>query len=102
MGIGLFISGISFNFILINYMTILQSAVPKDKVGRITSLDHSITFAIMPLGSLTAGILAELIGIKIVYFTNIIIAILIAILIWIFSGINKLDNISEQDHQIMF
>lgn len=101
IGIGLFISGLSFNFILINYTTILQTAVPKDKVGRITSLDHSITFAIMPLGSLTAGTLAELIGLKAVYLTNIIIAISIAILIWIFSSINKLDIITGQNSQII-
>ncbi|MFX1355683.1 MAG: MFS transporter [Promethearchaeota archaeon] len=102
VGIGLFISGLSFNFILINYMTILQIAVPKDKVGRIVSLDHSITFAIIPLGSLTGGFLAELINLKAVYLINILIAIIIAILIWIFSDIHKLDYIIEEDNPKTF
>ena len=40
LGVGMFIQGISFNFILTNYMTILQSSTSSDKVGRIISLDH--------------------------------------------------------------
>jgi len=93
IAIGLFIAGLSFNFILINYMTILQSSVPPDKVGRVVSLDHSITFAIMPLGSIIGGMLAELIGIKNLYLIFIVIAITISILIWIFTDIRKLDFI---------
>lgn len=93
IAIGLFIAGLSFNFILINYMTILQSSVPPDKVGRVVSLDHSITFAIMPLGSIIGGLLAELIGIKNLYLIFIVIAIAISLLIWIFTDIRKLDFI---------
>jgi len=63
MGVGLFIQGMAFNFILTNYMTLLQSSVPSDKVGRIVSLDHSLSFAIMPIGSLIGGPLAVLLGI---------------------------------------
>jgi DHA3 family macrolide efflux protein-like MFS transporter len=34
------------------YLAILQSAVPKDKVGRIMSIDHMISMAIAPIGAL--------------------------------------------------
>jgi DHA3 family macrolide efflux protein-like MFS transporter len=93
MGIGLFIQGISFNFIIVNYSTLLQSSVPSDKVGRIVSLDHSLTFLIMPIGSLLAGPLAVLLGISTLYFYCIVIGIGATILIWIFTDIYKLDQI---------
>ncbi|MFX1504441.1 MAG: MFS transporter [Promethearchaeota archaeon] len=97
MGIGLFIQGISFNFIIVNYSTLLQSSVPSDKVGRIVSLDHSLTFAIIPIGSLIAGPLALLIGIINLYFFSIVIGIAITILIWIFTDIHKLDHIGKEE-----
>ncbi|MFW9999061.1 MAG: MFS transporter [Candidatus Hodarchaeota archaeon] len=100
MGIGLFIQGMSFNFIIVNYATLLQSSVPSDKVGRIVSLDHSLTFAIMPIGSFLSGPLAVLLGIKNLYLFSIIIGIAVTILIWIFTDIHKLDHIGKAEHQI--
>lgn len=96
MGIGLFIQGMAFNFILTNYMTLLQSSVPSDKVGRIVSLDHSLSFAIMPIGSLIGGPLAVLIGITNLYLICIILGITTTILIWIFTDIHKLDHIGKE------
>jgi len=102
MGLGLFIQGISFNFIIINYMTILQSAVSPDKVGRIVSLDHSLTFIIMPIGSIVSGMLTNLIGITNVYLIFIIIAISISVLVWLFTDINDLDHIGrDEDKKII-
>ncbi|MFW9949390.1 MAG: MFS transporter [Candidatus Thorarchaeota archaeon] len=95
MGIGLFIQGISFSFIINNYMTILQSAVPHDKVGRIVSIDQFLTFAFMPLGSIVSGILATVIGIYSLYLIFIIFGMATAILVWIFTDINKLDHIGK-------
>lgn len=97
IGIGLFIQGMSFNFIIVNYATLLQSSVPSDKVGRIVSLDHSLTFAIMPIGSLIAGPLAVLIGITNLYLISIILGIITTILIWIFTDIHKLDHIGKAE-----
>ena len=87
------------NFILNNYMTILQSCVPSNKVGRIISLDHSLSFIIMPIGSLIGGPLAVLIGITNLYLSCVIIGISITILIWIFSDIHKLDDIGKNEIQ---
>ncbi|MFX0036073.1 MAG: MFS transporter [Candidatus Hermodarchaeota archaeon] len=100
LGIGLFIQGIAMNFILNNYMTILQSCVPSDKVGRIISLDHSLSFVIMPIGSLIGGPLALLIGITNLYLLCVISGISISSLIWIFSDIHKLHYVEKDEIQI--
>lgn len=95
MGIGLFIQGISFSLVINNYMTILQSAVPHDKVGRIVSIDQSLTYALIPLGSIISGILATTIGIYPLYIIVIILGISTTIIIWIFTDIIKLDQINK-------
>ncbi|MFX1554024.1 MAG: MFS transporter [Promethearchaeota archaeon] len=97
LGVGLFIQGIAFNFILTNYMTLLQSSVPSDKVGRIVSLDHSLSYAIMPIGSILGGPLAVLLGITNLYLICIILGISIAILVWIFTDIYKLDHVGKEE-----
>lgn len=97
LGVGLFIQGIAMNFILNNYMTLLQSCVSFDKVGRIVSLDQSLSFIIMPIGSLIGGPLVFLIGITNLYLLCVIIGLSITILIWIFSDIYKLDHIGKDD-----
>ncbi len=101
MGIGLFIQGISFSFIINNYMTILQSSVTHDKVGRIVSIDHALTFAFMPLGSIISGILATIIGIYNLYLLFIILGILMTILVWIFTDIYKLDHIGKIEEKML-
>ncbi|MFX0105869.1 MAG: MFS transporter, partial [Candidatus Hodarchaeota archaeon] len=97
IGIGLFIQGMSFNFIIVNYATLLQSSVPSDKVGRIISLDHSLTFIAMPIGSFISGPLAVLIGINNLYLISIVLGIITTILIWIFTDIHKLDHIGKEE-----
>ncbi|MFX0002693.1 MAG: MFS transporter [Promethearchaeota archaeon] len=97
LGLGLFIQGMAMNFILNNYMTLLQSCVPFDKVGRIVSIDQSLSFIIMPIGSLIGGPLVFLIGITNLYLLCVIIGLAITVLIWIFSDIYKLDHIGKDD-----
>jgi DHA3 family macrolide efflux protein-like MFS transporter len=97
MGIGLFIQGMAFNFVITNYATLLQGSVPSDKVGRIVSLDHSLTFAIMPIASLIGGPLAVLIGIYNLYLLSVILGIITTIIVWIFTDIHKLDHIGKAE-----
>ncbi|MHA2398392.1 MAG: MFS transporter [Promethearchaeota archaeon] len=73
------------------YMTIIQSTVPPDKMGRVSSVIQSLSTAIFPLGTIIAGPLAEAIGIRAVFLYGSIIGVLVVFLIWRFTKIRHID-----------
>jgi DHA3 family macrolide efflux protein-like MFS transporter len=91
MGIGGIILG--FNLPIINslYQTFVQTAVPADKLGRVTSIDHTFSMAISPAGSLLSGPLAVALGIPALFFFSGFIGVLCTIGFWTFTGIRKVD-----------
>ncbi|NVM45640.1 MAG: MFS transporter [Candidatus Lokiarchaeota archaeon] len=64
------------------YMTIIQTTVPNDKMGRVISIDQSISSLIAPFGALISGPLADVIGARIVFFLSSIIGILATSYTW--------------------
>ena len=68
LGLGGAILG--FNLPIINslYQTFLQTTVPADKLGRVSSVDHALSSAISPVGSLLSGPLALILGIPTLFF----------------------------------
>ena len=64
------------------YMTIIQKTVPNDKMGRVISIDHSISSLIAPIGALISGPLADAIGARIVFFLSSIIGVLATSYTW--------------------
>jgi len=74
------------------YMTILQTGVPKDKIGRVVSIDHMISMAITPIGAIISGPLAELMGINNLYLVSALLGIAFTIIIWSFTKIRILDQ----------
>ena len=90
-GIGGFILG--FNLPIINalYQTFVQTTVPADKIGRVTSIDHFLSMAISPLGTLISGPIAEFTGIPLLFFCCGLIGLIYTIAIWGFTGIRKVD-----------
>lgn len=91
MCVGVFISFIFFPIINAIYYTILQTVVPPDKVGKIISIDHTISMAISPIGAIIAGPLAELIGTTNLFFICTVLGILLPLLIWFFTKIHYLE-----------
>ncbi|MHA2131866.1 MAG: MFS transporter, partial [Promethearchaeota archaeon] len=77
------------------YLAILQSAVPKDKVGRIMSIDHMISMAIAPIGALISGPLANLLGIINLLLICAFIGLIYPIFIWFFTKIRHLEHMKE-------
>ena len=55
---------IIFPITVATYLTILQTIVPSDKIGRVMSIDHTISMSIAPVGALMAGPMANLIGLN--------------------------------------
>jgi DHA3 family macrolide efflux protein-like MFS transporter len=91
MGLGGIILG--FNLPIINalFQTFLQTTVPVDKLGRVTSIDHTLSSAISPMGSLIAGPMALLLGIPYLFFFSGFLGVLCTIGFWTFTNIRKVD-----------
>jgi len=97
IGLGGFVLG--FNLPIINslYQTFVQTTVPPDKIGKVSSIDHALSSAISPIGTLAAGPLALVLGIPLLFFLCAVIGILWTLGFWFFSGIRKVDLDSEYE-----
>jgi DHA3 family macrolide efflux protein-like MFS transporter len=73
------------------YMTVVQTVVPSDKMGRVSSLDNALSMVISPFGALIAGPLAILIGINNVFFTSAIIGVIASIFVWQFTKVKHVN-----------
>ena len=98
---------LGFNLPIINslYQTFLQLAVPANKLGRVSSIDGTLSSAISPIGSLVSGPIAVLIGIPALYFSCGLIGAIITIAFWSFTSIRTVDidnlsNLEEVNGQL--
>lgn len=77
------------------YFTIIHQKVPHDKVGRVISIDTTLSFIAMPIGTLLAGPLAYAIGTPTLFLSSAILMFITITLIYIFSNVRSLDTIKE-------
>ncbi len=82
LGIGNFVVGFLLPIANTIYMTIIQTTVPNDKMGRVISIDQSISSLIAPFGALISGPLADIIGARTVFFLSSIIGVLATSYTW--------------------
>jgi len=82
LGIGNFVVGFLLPIANTIYMTIIQTTVPNDKMGRVISIDQSISSLIAPFGALIAGPLADALGARVVFFLSSIIGALATAYTW--------------------
>jgi DHA3 family macrolide efflux protein-like MFS transporter len=87
IGIDLMLMGIILPIINTIYQTILQTNVAKDKLGRVTSIDGTLSMVISPLGSIIAGPITEIIGIQLLFFICAIITIILVLSMYFFTNI---------------
>ena len=97
MMIGGFLGAIIFPITVSTYLTILQTVVPSDKIGRVMSIDHTISMAIAPIGALLVGPLAGAVGVVNLLIASAVIGIVNPIIIWYFTKIRYLDHPQEQE-----
>jgi len=100
MMVGGFLGAIIFPITVATYLTILQTVVPSDKIGRVMSIDHTISMAIAPIGALLVGPLAGLMGVVNLLLVSAIIGIVNPIILWFFTKIRYLERSQEQDIEI--
>jgi len=84
---------LGFNLPIINslYQTFLQTTVPSDKLGRVSSIDQALSSVISPIGSLAAGPLAVILGIPSLFFYCGFLGAIVTVGFWSFTGIRKID-----------
>ncbi|MHA1192761.1 MAG: MFS transporter [Promethearchaeota archaeon] len=90
------------------YMTVIQLTVPKEKMGRVTSIDQSLSSIMAPIGAISAGPLSELVGIRPLMLMISIIGSIGSIVVWKGTRLRKvnyndqeeLDRISESMNHV--
>jgi DHA3 family macrolide efflux protein-like MFS transporter len=90
------------------YMTVVQLTVPQDKMGRVNSIDQSLSTIMSPIAAISAGPLAELIGIRPLFLIMSVIGSLGSIVVWRGTRLRKvnyddqgaLERISESMNHI--
>lgn len=87
IGILLLIAGITLPIINTIFQTILQTFVPQDKLGRVTSIDSTLSAIITPLGAIIAGPITVLIGIHSLFLFCAIAIIIVTLITYFFTGI---------------
>ncbi|TFG13680.1 MAG: MFS transporter [Promethearchaeota archaeon] len=91
----IFLVNVSMGFILpiINtiFQTIMQTIIPHEKFGRVSSIDSMLSMLITPVGALIVGPLAEVMGITNIFLLSAILGVSVTIFMYLFSGLRKLD-----------
>ncbi|MFX1569321.1 MAG: MFS transporter [Promethearchaeota archaeon] len=87
----------SFIIVICNalFFTIMQLRIPSDKLGRVTSIDSTLSTIIIPIGSILAGLLAVIIGIAPLFFICGSLIVLVEIIVYFFTKIRLLDSEGE-------
>ena len=101
MMIGGFLGAIIFPITVATYLTILQTVVPSDKIGRVMSIDHTVSMAIAPIGALLVGPLAGLMGVVNLLLASALIGIVNPIILWFFTKIRYLDRPQEPEIEVL-
>ncbi len=95
MVIGAFLLGLGIPIINCLYLTIIQVTVPPEKLGRINSIDNALSMAIAPIMTISAGPIAEWIGIKSLFYWMIGISVVSTGLICFFTKFRTLNQYDE-------
>lgn len=97
MGLSASIIGLMLPISNTIYMTIIQTTVPPDKMGRVSSVDQSLSMAILPIGTIISGPLAVIFGIQNLFIYSAFIGVFITFIAWRFTKMRYIDF----DHQIV-
>lgn len=89
------ITGVTGPIINSLYFTMIHQKVPHDKVGRVVSIDTTLSFIAMPLGTLLAGPLAIAIGTPNLFLISALLVLITITLIYFFSSVRSLDTIKK-------
>ena len=87
----LFLIGISLPIINTIYQTILQTNIPHEKLGRVSSIDSTFSMLISPIGSIIVGPLAVLLTVNGLFLISAILGVMLCFSLYFFTGVRKVD-----------
>ena len=83
--------GLIMPIIDIIVMTVIQTTVPLDKMGRVSSILNTLMMVASPLGAILAGPLSVILGVSSLYFFCAVVSIIVTIIPYFFTGIRHID-----------
>jgi DHA3 family macrolide efflux protein-like MFS transporter len=92
MIIGLLIMGITLPIINTIFQTIEQTIVPPDKIGRVMSIDSTLSMMITPLGIVLTGILSVPLGVMNLFLYCGIFGVAISMATYLFTNIRHFEK----------
>ena len=95
IGAGAFIMGFIMPVVNIIVMTVVQTTVPHDKMGRVSSILNTLMMIGSPLGAILAGLLSDIIGVSFLYLLCAITGIIITIIPYYLTGIRHINYDKE-------
>ena len=93
MGIGAFIFGAMLPIINSMYRSIIQLVIPPELLGRVTAITTAMTGALLPLGVIISGPLAEFLGFVPLFLLAIILSLITLTGVWFYTDLRSLDQI---------
>lgn len=99
---GAIIMGLTLPIVSSLISTFIQTTVPPDKMGRVSSISAAVSASILPIGTILSGPLAEILGISSLFFYCAILGLIVIGSIWTLTSIRKVDfdNIAENREKI--
>jgi len=97
MIIGLLIMGITLPIINTIFQTIEQTIVPPDKIGRVMSIDSTLSMMISPIGIVLTGILSVPLGVMNLFLYCGIVGVAISIATYLFTNIRHFEKEKKTD-----
>jgi DHA3 family macrolide efflux protein-like MFS transporter len=93
-----FIMGFMLPIVNTLFQTIQQTVIPPEKLGRVSSIDLTLSLIITPIGALLAGPLAELLGVVNLFFMSGVLGVVVLAIMYFFTGIRHVnyDIIAEE------
>jgi DHA3 family macrolide efflux protein-like MFS transporter len=101
IGLGILLIGFILPIINTIGMTIFQSTIPKDKIGRVISIIITMSMVISPLGAVIAGPLSVIFGLTNLYFYCAVIGIGIALVSYFFTNLRHIDFDKEFEFDVL-
>ncbi|MHA2304683.1 MAG: MFS transporter [Candidatus Hodarchaeales archaeon] len=92
MAIGAFIFGSMLPVVNSLFQTIIQVTAPPEIQGRVTSIVAAAAGAILPIGMLISGPLAEILGIRELFFLAVATGFFVVSFMWVFTNLSSLDH----------
>ncbi len=93
---GIFAACLGFIIPILNtiYLTKIQLKVPAEKMGRISSIDWTISLVISPIATIITGPLAEMFGVTNLFLYSAIIGIFVTLIFWWIAHVKLTNNIN--------